>query len=336
MADDTFYAHRFLMSTLKDQQPKLQIKPYEALPYWQKKARQTLTELLGMRYMHPTAAQINIEYERNQRTYREIRFVLQSEEGYSLPCCLLIPNTSADLYPLALCLQGHSTGMHISMGISRYPHDEEAIAGDRDFAMQAIEHGYAALMVEQRDMGECGGTADGPDCYQEAMTALLLGRTTLGERVWDNMRALDMVARHFNQIDMTRCIGIGNSGGGTTLIYLAALDTRLKAVVLGCSFCRFDQSIMPLYHCACNYVPGIRRYFEMSDMAGMIAPRAMVVVAGSEDPIFPLEGVRQTVEEAKHYYALANHPERLLWVVGAGGHRFYKDIAWQALTTMDF
>lgn len=95
-----------------------------------------------------------------------------------------------------------------------------------------------------------------------------------------------------------------------------------------CYVCTFRASLGSIEHCECNYVPGIARYFEMADLAALIAPRPLVVVTGRQDPIFPFSGVEETVDTIRQIYAAAGAPERCRLVVGEGGHRFYAPEAW--------
>jgi hypothetical protein len=55
-------------------------------------------------------------------------------------------------------------------------------------------------------------------------------------------------------------------------------------------------------HCACNFVPGLGQFGEMYDLAGLIAPRPMLVESGSYDPIFPRAAVEQSVTSAGDIY----------------------------------
>ncbi len=131
------------------------------------------------------APELEIEYEQKIDNATEIRFTYQSEKGYRVPCHLLLPD-GVEKPPVMICLQGHSKGMHISLGKPKYPGDEETInGGDRDFCVRAVKEGYAAIALEQRNFGECGGDERGPRCFESSMTALLMGRTTIGESVWD-------------------------------------------------------------------------------------------------------------------------------------------------------
>ncbi len=119
---------------------------------------------------------------------------------------MLLPKCAAqEKLPLIICLQGHSTGMHISLGRAVFAGDEETISGgDRDFARQIIARGQAALTIEQRAFGERGGTPKGPDCHQRSVQALLLGRTLIGDRCHDISCAIDAVVENFAQIDTSR------------------------------------------------------------------------------------------------------------------------------------
>ncbi len=311
--------------------PTMRYQKEEPFEVWQKRAREQLRELLGMpkKGCDPIP---DIEYRREEQEYDEIRFTFQSEEGYRVPCHLLIPKGAEKPLPVMICLQGHSTGMHISLGRAKYPGDEEtAKNGDRAFALRIIQEGFCALAVEQRYMGECGGDERGPQCFVPSMTALLLGRTAIGERVWDICRAIDVLEKYFPEIDKEQIMCMGNSGGGTTSFYAACMDERIKAVMPSCALCTYEDSIAAMNHCACNYIPGIRKEFDMGDLGGLIAPRKCVVVCGSQDIIFPLEGVKKTVEQMKRLYREYDAEDNCRLVIGDGGHRFYADAAWSVL-----
>ena len=304
---------------------------------WQRAARVRLTELLGLAQIeaHRTDPRPTVEYDRYDEKLhaREIRFRFFSEENVSVPCHLLIPADAAEPLPVVICLQGHSTGMHISLGRPKYPGDEQDIhGGDRDFAVRTVREGLCALTLEQRCMGECGGTPEGPACQEPALRALLLGRTMIGERVWDIMRAIDVLESGFPaKVDAAHITCLGNSGGGTATIYAAALEPRIQIAVPACSVCRFADSIAAMAHCACNYVPRIALDFDMGELCAMVAPRPLLVVNGRFDPIFPLSGAQACVAEARRVYEAMGAGDRLHHIIGDGAHRFYADDTWPVL-----
>ncbi|MBQ3141418.1 MAG: acetylxylan esterase [Clostridia bacterium] len=300
-----------------------------AVEPWQQAARIKLAQLLGMdRFCRPDDG-LAVEHETEHGDFREIRFTFQSEPGYRVPCHLLIPH-GAERPPVMVALQGHSTGMHISLGRPKYPGDAELISGgDRDFCLRAVKEGFATVAMEQRNFGECGGTEKGPACLDSAMTALLMGRTTVGERVWDVSRLIDVLQAHFaHLLDTDRICCMGNSGGGTTTVYAAALEPRILLAMPSCAVCTYADSIGAMTHCACNYVPHIAEFFDMGDLMAMICPRFYVQVSGIGDPIFPIKGAQKAFEDGQNAYRAAGVPQRCTLVKGNGGHRFYADDAW--------
>lgn len=305
------------------------IKEGQSLESWQEVARAKLGELLGLPFKRCEDDQFRIESETVCDEYTEYKLAYHTEELFEIVANLRIPKDAPEGIPVVICLQGHSKGMHISLGQVIYEGDENSIkGGDRDFAIQIVKKGYAALALEQRGFGQCGGTENGPACYQPAMSAIMLGRTLVGERVWDISRSIDMLEKHFPQLDTQRVAVMGNSGGGTATIYAAAMDTRIAAAMPSCAMCGYTASIGVQHHCACNYIPGIMKHFDMGDLAGLIAPRPLVVVNGQEDGIFPIESAKEQVAIAKKYYALAGAEDLCRHVIGEAGHRFYAAKGW--------
>ena len=301
MALDPQVQHLALMQAL---QPASRIQPGEDLAAWQRHARAKLSALLGMQHMIPVDEDnFTIDYEKELEDCTEIRFLFRSEPGVDVVCYLQLPKVRPEgKLPVIVCLQGHSKGVHISLGRPKYPGDEQTISGgDRDFARQIVSRGQAALAIEQRGFGERGGNEEGTQCHQPAVQAMLMGRTLIGERCWDISRAIDVIVRHFPELDVEKIAIMGNSGGGTATIYAAALDDRLHAAMPSCALCGFTPSIGTLYHCICNYVPGILLDFDMGDLAGLIAPRPLVVVNGRFDDIFPIDSAKEQVEIARVY-----------------------------------
>lgn len=331
------HSHRTELAVLKNTVPSYAFdETKESFSAWKSKSREKLRELLGMDNYVNRGLNFAQEEKTEDEICTKIRFTFESEPGAVVPCYLLIPkNKAAEKPPVMICLQGHGTGMHISLGIAKYDIDEPKINnGDRDFACQCMEKGICALAIEQRCFGERGGNPR-PDCHQAAMTALLTGRTLIGGRVWDVMKAIDVLEQEFSGICDTKNIYcMGNSGGGTATFYAFALEDRIKAAIPSCAFCTFWGSIGELNHCVCNYVPGIARYFDMAEIAGMAAPKPLVIVSGIEDGIFPIDGARSEFERAKRIYEAAEAGNRVVHVQGEQGHRFYAKQAWSAFASV--
>ncbi|MFW6597480.1 alpha/beta hydrolase family protein [Propionibacteriaceae bacterium Y2011] len=270
-------------------------------------------------------------------TVERIRF--HAEPGADVVGYLCLPRSGPDpasgAYPVMICLQGHSSGAHNSIG--RAYHDESTVIdvpGDRDFAVEACRRGYAALCLEQRSFGQRAEwtqpRVSDYMCLDTSLQALLLGRTLLGERLLDVDRGIDYLDQR-GDIDMSRIGLMGNSGGGVVTMYGAALLDRIAFAMPSCAFCTFDSSLMSVYHCACNYIPGLLTVAEAADVTGLFAPKPIVIVAGRTDPVFPLHGVEAGFASLQRIYAAAGAPDRCRLVIGEGGHRFYAEQGWNEL-----
>ena len=325
------------LEIIKNIKPAMRYDGTKPFAEWQCEARKKLAELLKLDNLKKADDnKFTIEYVKEEPDYTEYRFTLESEVGYTFPAVMRVPRGVKVPMPVILTLQGHSTGMHISLGNPIYENDVKTISGgDRDFVVRAIKEGFAAVAIEQRNFGECGGKPEGgPDCHVSSMSAIINGRTTIGERVLDTMTVIDALIENFDFIDKESIMLMGNSGGGTATFYTAAIDERIKLAMPSCAVCTYKHSIAAMRHCVCNFIPNIANYFDMGDIGGLIAPRKLIVVNGKEDDIFPDEGVRESFDIIKRLYEAAGVPENCELVTGPAGHRFYADPAWPVVHKM--
>lgn len=321
----------YILQMAMNTAPVMAYKDDMDLSGWQKTAREKLTELLGLPLQN-CEKDFKVLNKQELNAYIKLDFEFQSEPGYYVPCSLLVPKGVDRPLPGVICLQGHSTGAHISLGISKFEQDAKTIAGGRDFAVRAIKEGFCAIVMEQRYMGIKGQNEDGkPACITDnaAMGSFLMGRTAIGERVWDIARLVDVIEEYLTDyIDTDHIICMGNSGGGTATFYASCYDERIHMSIPSCAVCTYEESIMAMYHCPCNLIPGVRKYFNMGDLGCLIAPRALIVVCGKEDTFFPLPGVLESYKIIESVYKEAGEEELCHLVIGNGGHQFYPDEVW--------
>ncbi|HCR18427.1 MAG TPA: hypothetical protein DIU35_13180 [Candidatus Latescibacteria bacterium] len=302
---------------------------------WQERLRSKLGQLVGEMSDERIPIQARTLWKRDH-LFGSIEKVVFSSEPYSdVPAFVCLPGNSTSPYTFFICLQGHSTGMHNSIGVDRDDNTRPIeISGDRDFGLQCMKRGIAALCIEQRAFGERRERIQEKvaphGCQDAAMHALMLGRTLLGERVFDVDRAIDYLETR-GDADMDRIGVMGNSGGGTVSMYAAALLSRIHYAMPSCSFCSFRSSIMSIYHCVDNYIPGLFRSADMSDILGLFAPKPVVIVAGQEDHIFPLSGVQEAYQGLRRIYDACGASSNCHLVVGEKGHRFYAQQAWDTM-----
>lgn len=316
-------------------QPKFAYGVSSNYEEWKKQIKEKFIELTGLDEIAKNDCPLNLQIESKEQKdgYTRIRFTFDSEVGERVPCYLLIPNTNKDKYPVVITLQGHSTGFHNSIGEEKYEWDK-TYQPRGAFALQAVENGFIALAIEQRGMGirktQRADRLPENMCQYASRVALGLGRTILGERVWDVHKAIDALA-YFTKCDLDKILITGNSGGGTVSYYATCYDERIKLSVPSCSFCSYKESILSTAHCACNYIPFMYKYFDMQDLACMIAPRKLVVVAGEKDDIFPIDGVRRGFETIKQIYTKNGVEENCCLIETPKAHWWCSDIVWKAI-----
>lgn len=308
----------------------------EEFESWQAAFRPRLREALGLTHME---REVPFDYRAEKAEavrkdgYTQEKWYLWTEPDVPLPVWVLVPDRpAASPYPLVLTPHGHNEP-EIYIGVAKDDKARASIAdGQRDITVQAVRQGYLAVLPTSRGFGETKRTDDRHlnklhSCRTELMHQMLFGRTPIGCRAWDISRIIDWIGRK-HEIDPKRIAITGNSGGGTTSVFAPACDERITVAVPSCYFCTFRDSIGSIYHCECNYVPNMLRLGEMWDVAGLIAPRFFRAIAGKDDRIFPIEGVRRSFERLQRIYRVAGHEDRCTLYVGDEGHRYYSDGAW--------
>ena len=321
-------------------EPILSFSPDVDYSNWKKQIYEKYIELLGLDLIEENQCSLDLEIEevKEFNEFRRIRYIFKSENNVVVPCYLLLPKDDKEKHPVCICLQGHSTGFHISLGIKKYDTDERLLE-THDFAIEAVKHGFAALAIEQRGMGERTTLHErrrpSPTvaCYFPAMSALLLGRTIIGERVWDVHKAIESLETFKDKLDLNNISIMGNSGGGTTSYYAMCYDKRIKHCLTSCAISTYKDSIGDIWHCSCNYIPRIAKYVDMGDLAALIAPRRLTILSGELDQIFPIEGAREVYDTIKQIYEKEGASENVeLVVIPDKGHYFDKVVAFDRLS----
>src|SRR5258708_9417314 len=258
---------------------------------WQRDLRDVIMRVLGdLPAVPPSLDPHVIEVVETEHCRREY-VVIQTRVGEYMPCYVLIPQAAKPPYKPVIALHGHgSWGARgiIGMAASELENDFIKLV-NYDYAQQLALRGYLVFAPVLRGFAERAEPAfehshdSVPDarmwlssCKQVSLDALLCGKTLLGLRVWDVMRLVEYIkTRPESMIDGLGCVGL--SGGATITLFTAALDTRINCAVVSCYFHTFPPFITAMDHCPCNYVPSIVKYTEMADIAGLIAPRPLLI-----------------------------------------------------------
>ncbi|MBI1353394.1 MAG: acetylxylan esterase [Acidobacteria bacterium] len=296
---------------------------------WQQQLRKKLVELLGGFPAKKVELRPETLEVRDFPGYRREKFVFSSRDGVSVLGYMLTPKSGAAPHPAMICLPGHGRGVDDIIGVNDQGGDRTDKDGyQHDFALQCVEHGLAAVAIEQMAFGcrrDARAQAKGlgsSSCQPAAGAALLLGETMVGWRVYDVMRTIDWIETR-PELDAARVGCMGISGGGTITTFASALEPRIKAAMISGYLNTFRDSILSLSHCIDNYVPGILNWCEMYDVAGLIAPRPLFAESGEKDGIFPVEASRASFERVKKVYETFGQGALAEQEVFPGEHSFW-------------
>ena len=309
----------------------------EGVTEWQRRARPVLRHLIGLDRIAEEAEghkpTVSLKEPEDCGDYTRRLGTIASEPHISVPFWLLRPKAKGP-HPLGVFPHGHKArGMDEYVGVAHGEKDRRHIESqERDVAVQAVRRGFLAIAPTTRGfppaaVPDLNRRHGGSPCRSQLIHCILAGRAPMGERVWDMMRLLDW-ATTLPEVDGRRVLMMGNSGGGVVTTYAAACDERVKVAVPSCSFCTYVGRNGLAHHCDCNAVPGILRFGEFWDVAGLIAPRHLCIVNGRQDKLFPPAEVERAVAGVRRIYAAAGVPDRFAHRWGGGGHRFYSDLMW--------
>ena len=296
---------------------------------WRDRARKKLVDRLGG--FPSTKAPLNAEVleTRDFGSYTREKIAFDTRHNLSTVGYLLLPKGGARPLPAVVVFSGHGRGLPDILGLDDEgnPRAERNVGYAKEYALQCAEHGYATFAVEQLAFGtrrDDAARKAGPaveSCRPAATTATLLGQTMAGWRVWDAMRAIDYLETR-PEVDAKRIATLGASGGGTTSLFTGALDPRVKVTVVSAYFNTFRDSIVSISHCPDNYVPGLAHDMEMSDVASLVAPRALFVESGRRDPIFPIAGSERAAAATRRAFEVLDVAPQFGYAVHEGAHEF--------------
>lgn len=162
---------------------------------------------------------------------------------------------------------------------------------------------------------------------------LLKGTCLQTKYLHDLVCALDVLGG-LPDVDGARLGVIGNSLGGQEALWLMWYDDRVRAAVSSCGFGLIRTILRDgINHNFALYVPALLELCDLDALVADLAPRPFMLTAGTEDRLFPIDGVQAIVERAAAAYAQA--PERFRALIFPGGHTFPEDVKAEAYAFLD-
>ncbi len=301
---------------------------------WHEQALRQLQALLGkLPQCVPLNAQV--EYSAEEKDFTRQRVVFDVDAYLSIPCQVLIPKGMKPdgSNPAILCSHGHgSFGKDPVAGLVSTPaHQADIDLMNYDYAAQMARAGFLTLTPDLRGFGERRDGADpfpGRDaCNVNYLKGSLMGYYPLALNIWDMCRCVDYLQSR-PEVDPQRIGMMGLSQGGTMTTFTAALEPRIKAAdIIGYvnPFAAFG--IDRANFCGSQILPNLYQYLDAPDVAGLIAPRPLLIEMGTADSCFFFQDLWQGYEQVRRIYGAADAADALVADVHAGAHAFAGNLA---------
>jgi hypothetical protein len=236
-------------------------------------------------------------------TYTLEKLVLDLNGQEPAPAYFAKPKGATGKLPTVLFNHSHGGGYKI--GKAEFIDGREYM-GKPPYAEFLTSLGYNALCFDTWIFGERSGRTE-LDMFKET---LWQGRVLWGMMVYDSLKAVDYLVTR-PDVDTQRLATVGMSMGSSTAQWVGALDPRLKVVIDIC--CLTDWHTLVEVgglkgHGIYYYVPDLLNHFTTSQMNALIAPRAHLALAGSQDALTPQAGLDRVDAELKKVYQAAGVP----------------------------
>lgn len=282
----------------------------------QKLVREKLLRLMGG--LPTQKGPLNVQHvgAEERDGYRYEKIIYESLPNFYVPANVYLPTRGQGPFPAVLMPVGHS------------PEGKE---GERVTAIGLARKGFVVLKYDPIGQGERLQYYD-PDLRTSKVGAttqehshanghaVLIGDNVARYRVWDGMRGIDYLLTR-PDVDPKRIGVTGCSGGGTITTYIAALDTRVQAAAPACYITSWEQLLDNLgpQDGEQSLAHFLTEGLDIADYIELFAPKPYLIASTIND-FFPLEGARQSYDEARRFYKLFAAEDRIGWFIGPGPH----------------
>jgi cephalosporin-C deacetylase-like acetyl esterase len=277
--------------------------------------RSKLWELIGGPLEKtPLNSRVTATMDRDQ--YRIENIIFESLPKVYVTANLYIPTSVKPPYPAILAPVGHSQNGKAYRNY-QYLYQNLARKGYIVLAYDPFGQGERLQYIDPQSGRSLYGASGEHD--QAGRPMILMGESFALYCAWDGIRALDyLVSRP--EVDASRFGCVGQSGGGTMTMYLAALEPRLRAaaVIEG----NTDNVAGPFFDppgaiadAEQNIVGGLPSTIDRGDLLWVFAPKPLLICYTTQDvgetysPTYE-ESTKSIHRELQHVYGL----------LGAEGH----------------
>jgi dienelactone hydrolase len=302
---------------------------------WRKVSEQVLGSLSDGAPTNFRHEAIGPAYRTDKFSMQRYRYTLTDEEwGYAW---LLVPTKRvADGSAVIALHQTAVSGKDEPVGLQTTPDERAGVY----YAQELAERGFVTLAPDAIAFGErqSGHRNSKYKSADQFFTEQPHG-SVMAKMGFDAARAVDLLER-LPGVNAKRFGCVGHSHGGYGTLFAMLADPRISAGVISCgvSLLRDDPGPERWWR-RTALIPRLGFYGDGNggDMAAtpidfhhwmaLVAPRPLMVIAGTQDAIFPnCAALRDRLEMVREVYALHGRKDDLHAQVFDGPHRFGDDV----------
>lgn len=268
-----------------------------------------------------------------RKNYSVLTMSLEICKGLKMLCYVLDPKGKAKSGIVAFCGHGYGCRQIIRQAKNgKYRIFNFIDNYQKNFAEALAEDGQLVIVPEPIGFGEAKLKKDfktpfySSSCDTISHHSLLYGFSTASMRVYQVQRCIDILEQKYG-IDKVGCMGI--SGGGLVALYSSCVDERISKTCVCGYINTFSTSVLNMWHCPDNYIPGLLEIGDMYDFASALAPKKLMMEFGTNDKLFPIEGSSFARDKIASVYAEAQCKENFFDVEFNGKHEVYLPSALQ-------
>ena len=282
----------------------------------------------------PERCDLNVEKLEEVEVGEFIREKLryQLEKGEWVESYLARPKNITHPLPAILALHSHGVNYPIGKAEIFATCDPDPGRKFYGWGYELVKRGYVVIAQDQLAfesrswIQELGLKAAGLDERFEGFRRLAEGRTLMGKLGYDTSRAVDVLAQR-DDVDPDKIGAIGHSGGGSQSYTAMLYDPRIIAGVFNCGIASGAASIRDFKSGSLtSLLPGLAYIGDKALAVATMVPRAVMIVNGSEDRLFSLDGVMNTYYRAKKAYLSLGVKDRIELTMPEGPHVFHEEI----------
>jgi len=261
--------------------------------------------------------------------YTITRVTYQVEPNDRVPALLLIPDGVNEKNPAPGVLVWHQHNGEWHLGKS----EPAGLAGNpmHHTGVALVKEGYVvlcpdALCFEDRQSPHLKGG----DYERFAFLKYVVeGKCLAWKNILDMRRAVDFISS-LPFVDGSRLGCYGHSMGSTFTWLVGPWEERLVCLVGNCCLPTYKAIHRKhLLHCFPNFIPGWLRYGDTPHIAGLIAPRPLLLNFGELDEGSPIEEVREGVEIIRAFYERAGARDNFSVFIQPGVGHVLSEEMWE-------